>query len=162
MPRGSTTNQAFQHVMMQRRALVSDLRCKGYTLQKIHQVLATPDQDGNLRYFNPETKKAWSFGTIEADVHWAEEQWKNQILKDMSEIKARQLQELEMVRSNCWGKNSIPAMRAIIAALAHEAKITGIEAAQVHEHVVKPDEDYQLELLNQCIQEEKPKDKKKK
>lgn len=129
-----TLNSSGEAVIAKRRVLVASLRLKGYSQRQIWQALAYGGRDGEGRYVNPNTGEPFSLGTINADIKALEQEWRTEASRDTDIHRARQLSEIQAIKSMAFIKqNPMLALRAIDL----EMKLLGTSAPARSEVTVK-------------------------
>lgn len=118
MPRKKTSDQ----IIAKRRAIVGKLRARAMTIDEITDALARPEADGG--YWNPETGEPWSRPTVIRDIHALTAEWREIAAADIADHKARQLSEIQAVKSKAW---EIVDLQVLIRALKREADLLGLD-----------------------------------
>lgn len=93
---------------------------RGLTQREIERALATQ------KIHNPDTRKPWSLGTINADVQAMEAEWREQSLKSLAERKARVAAELEYLKRSAWADKDYELVRKL---LKDERDMFGLDEA---------------------------------
>jgi hypothetical protein len=106
-------------IVTNRRRFVAQLRLRGMSQDEIVQALA---QQGVT---NPETRTAWSKGTVNADCRALDAEWQLEAAQATGTLKASMLARLREVARAAWGKNDL---RAVLAAYKQEAELLGLDA----------------------------------
>lgn len=105
-------NTSWEYVVENRRRKVARLRIRGLTMRQIVQALA---DSGNPEDRNPKTGAPWSLKTIKTDIDAVIEAARAEAVKDISEHKARLLDELEELKRIAWSKERYSEIRQIVA-----------------------------------------------
>ena len=97
-----------EHTRVLRQSIVSSAKLRGMTSADIVSFLA---EQGVV---NPVTEEPWSITTINNDLRDIEERWKEEMLRDVSDHRARVLAEINEAKQAAWksGKLSL-VLRAI-------------------------------------------------
>lgn len=106
-----------EHVILLRQSIVSSARARGMTIAAITSLLS---EKGVL---NPRTEVPYSSQTIGKDIREIEERWREKMLVDVFDHRARVLAELREVKTAGWstGKHSI-----ILRAIEQEVNLLGL------------------------------------
>jgi hypothetical protein len=103
-----------------RRLRISQLLVRHLTQREIHAALE------QQQFFNPETKKPWSLGTINADVKAIREEWRDDARQKAFEHFSRILAEIQAVKRKSWADGD---MRSVLAALDKEMSLLQLHQA---------------------------------
>ena len=111
----------------QRRKIVASmlLRAPKITQREIRDRLA---DEG---FYNPDTKKPYALGTINSDVQYLQDQWREEAQENISQWKGLQIEQLNEVIRQAWRDGDL---RTIISAIKVQSDIIGTKAALKLEH----------------------------
>lgn len=112
-------NTSSKDIIAHRRMLVARARIRGITQREI--ILALQQQG----VVNPNNGKAWTPGTICMDIKAIEKAWREEMLKDTSEHKARILAELVEIKRKGWSQDDV---EIVLKALTQERAVIGVDA----------------------------------
>lgn len=100
--------QPYAALVEARRHKVGQLLLRGLTQREIERALATQ------KIHNPQTRKPWSLGTVNADIKILEQEWREQALKDRAEMKADVAAELEYLKRTAWANGDHELVRKLL------------------------------------------------
>lgn len=100
--------QPYAAIVAARRQKVAQLLLRGLTQREIERALATQ------KVFNPQTRKPWALGTINADIQLMEAEWREQAMADRADRKARVAAELEYLKRNAWTAGDLELVRKLL------------------------------------------------
>lgn len=95
-------------IVAARRQKVAHLLLRGLKQREIERALATQ------KIYNPQTRKPWSLGTINADIQLMEEEWRQQAVQDLADRKSRVAAELEYLRRSAWADGDLELVRKLL------------------------------------------------
>ena len=88
---------------MNRAALIEDRRARvaSYKVQglSMRQTIAAMTKE---KHVNPDTGKPWNLTTIKEDVDYLTARWKEEALRDITEVKANELAKLDRLEAEAW------------------------------------------------------------
>ena len=114
-------NSSNKDVIAQRRMLVARARLRGITQREIVKAL---EAQGSV---NPKTGIPWTWVTVHTDIKAIEKAWREEMLRDTSEHKARSLAELAEIKRRGWSQDDIDL---VLKALTQERAVIGADAPQ--------------------------------
>jgi membrane peptidoglycan carboxypeptidase len=108
-----------------RRQLVASLMVRNPRISRrqITEVLARPEREGGMR--NPTTKKPWSLATIQKDVQFILEEWREARLASADEWIAQELATYEELQIQAWRNNDLAEVRRVSV---ERRKLLGLDA----------------------------------
>lgn len=130
-------NNSQKAIIENRRQMVARLRLRGITQREIQQAL---EVQGSI---NPETKEAWSLGTINADISVLEAEWRKRASDEIDNLKARQLAEIAEIKRQGWTNKDLAI---VLRALSMEVDIIGTKAPTRNEVTGKDGGDLSIKL----------------
>lgn len=95
-------------IVAARRQKVAQLLLRGLRQREIERALATQ------KIVNPQTRKPWALGTINADIQLMEAEWREQAMADRADRKARVAAELEYLRRTAWTAGDLELVRKLL------------------------------------------------
>lgn len=95
-------------IVAARRQKVAQLLLRGLTQREIERALATQ------KIHNPQTRKPWSLGTINADIQLMEDEWRQQAGQSLVDRKSRVAAELEYLRRSAWAAGDLELVRKLL------------------------------------------------
>lgn len=106
----------------QRRALVSSILLRNpgsaLTQKEICKRLGE-------KFVNPDTGNPYSVGTINGDIQYLQELWREKAQEEISEWKAKQIEQINEVINEAWKSNDLDA---ILKAIKMQSDIIGTAA----------------------------------
>lgn len=96
-----------------RRRRVAYLRLRGMSQREIQEVLSLPPDQEGLR--NPRTGKPFSLGTINGDCQAIEAQWHEEMMRELSAHREREVAELREARRAAWEQKDMGEVRLNIS-----------------------------------------------
>ena len=111
----------------QRRKIVASmlLRAPKITQREIRDRLA---DEG---FYNPDTKKPYALGTINADVKYLQEQWREEAQENIALWKGLQVEQINEVIREAWKSKDL---NNVLKAIKMQSDIIGTNAALKLEH----------------------------
>lgn len=109
-------------IIAKRRALVAKFRARAMTIDEIVDALSRPEADGG--FMNPDTNKPWARSTVCLDIKAITQEWRNEAAADVADHKARQLGEIQAIKSKAW---ELVDLQILIRALKREADLLGLD-----------------------------------
>lgn len=79
---------------------------------------------------NPNSGKAYTYQTVQNDIQYLRQQWRERTARDVDEWRAEQIAELHEHRKAAWGEKNLSEVRL---GLVQEAKLMGTEAVEKHD-----------------------------
>lgn len=106
-----------EHTRVLRQRIVSSARLRGLKIADIVDLL---EKEGIV---NPRTGTPWCAATISKDIKCVAGEWKQEMLADISDHRARVLAEINEVKRSAWktGKHAI-----VLRAIEQEVNLLGL------------------------------------
>jgi len=110
-------NTVYDPLQLQRRRIVSSARLRGMTLNQIHQLLI------DKGVTNTHLGRPWSVSVVSKDLKVLEEQWREEMMAEISSHRARILAEIKETKTAAWraGKLSL-----VLKAINQEVDLLGL------------------------------------
>lgn len=102
----------------QRRAEVARLSTHGRTVREIADEL---ERQGMT---NPSTGRSWGRGTIQGDLDALRSEWRERAIADVTEHRARMLEELRQVKRAAWDQGDLGN---VLRAMNQERGLLGVD-----------------------------------
>jgi hypothetical protein len=100
-----------------RKSIVASARLRGFSPQEITELLA------NKGVINPTTELPYKIGTIVNDINDMEEQWRADMLVNVTDHRARVLAEINELKKASWKAGKLGT---VLRAIDQETKLLGL------------------------------------
>lgn len=115
---------ARQENIDERRAKVSRMRARGFSVREIADELSRPLDEGGL--VNPDTGEPYSVATIGLDFVYLDQQWQEEAARTTAMHKAQVLKELEEVKRFGWSLGTAKGADLVLKALGRQCLVLGL------------------------------------